>query len=47
LGVIIGFISGVLLSFIQGGILAVGSSVIWLVVMGIILIYKLNTKGHT
>ncbi|KKL91641.1 hypothetical protein LCGC14_1892640 [marine sediment metagenome] len=46
-GVIIGFISGTLLSFIRGGFLGIGSSVIWLVIMGIILIIKLNSKGET
>ena len=47
IGVILGFISGVLLSFIQGGLLGIGSSVIWLIIMGIILIYKLNKEGQT
>ncbi len=47
IGVIIGFITSSLLSFIQGGILAIGSSAIWLIIMGIILIYKLNSQGQT
>ncbi len=47
IGVIIGFITGTLLSFVQGGLLGVGSSVIWLVIMGVILIYKLNSQGQT
>ncbi len=46
-GVILGFISGTLLSLIQGGLIGVGSSVIWLIIMGVILIYKLNSKGQT
>ncbi len=47
IGVVIGFIAGSLLSFIQGGILAIGSSVVWLIIMGIILIYKLSSQGET
>ncbi len=47
IGVILGFIAGVLLSFIQGGLLGIGSSVIWLIIMGVILIYKLNSQGQT
>ena len=46
-GVILGFISGVLLSLIQGGLMGIGSSVIWLIIMGVILIYKLNSQGQT
>ncbi len=46
-GVILGFISGVLLSFIKGGLMGIGSSVIWLIIMGVILIYKLNSQGQT
>ena len=46
-GVILGFVSGILLSFIKGGLLGIGSSVIWLIIMGIILIYKLNSQGQT
>ncbi len=47
IGVILGFIAGTLLSFIQGGLLGIGSSVIWLIIMGVILIYKLNSQGQT
>ena len=47
IGVILGFISGVLLSFIQGGLMGIGSSIIWLIIMGVILIYKLNSQGQT
>ncbi len=47
IGVILGFIAGVLLSFIQGGLMGIGSSVIWLIIMGVILIYKLNSQGQT
>ena len=47
IGVILGFIAGTLLSFIQGGLMGIGSSVIWLIIMGVILIYKLNSQGQT
>ncbi len=46
-GVLLGFISGILLSFIKGGLMGIGSSVIWLIIMGVILIYKLNSQGQT
>ncbi len=47
IGVILGFIASSLFSFVGGGILAIGSSVIWLIIMGIILIYKLNKQKQT
>ncbi|KKL19286.1 hypothetical protein LCGC14_2466960, partial [marine sediment metagenome] len=47
IGVMVGFIASSLFSFIGGGILGIGSSVIWLIIMGIILIYKLNKQKQT
>jgi len=47
LGVVLGFISSTLLSFVKGGILAIGSSVTWLIIMAIILIWKLNSQAQT
>lgn len=46
-GIMIGFIAGSLLFFIQGGIIAGGTAIIWLIIMGIILIWKLNKDGQT
>ncbi len=46
-GVMLGFIVGSLFLFIRGGILAVGSAVGWLIVMGLILIWKLNKDGQS
>ncbi len=46
-GVALGFIAGNLLFFTQGGIIATGSAVIWIIVMGIILIWKLQSEGQT
>ena len=45
--VIVGFIAGSLFTFIDGGILAFGSAVMWLGIVGVILIYKLNSEGKT
>ncbi len=45
LGVVLGFISSILLSFMKGGILGYGSSIIWLVIMAVILIWRLNKEG--
>jgi len=47
LSVIIGFIAGSLFYFIKGGIMATGSAIMWLIIAGIILIYKLNSEGQT
>ncbi len=47
MSVIIGFITASLLSWIQGGILGIGSAVIWLIIMGLILIWKLNRDRET
>ena len=46
-GVILGFITGGLLFFIQGGIIGRGTAVMWLIIQGIILIWKLNQEGQT
>ncbi len=54
--VMIGFIIGALFFFIDGGILfssslqqtvAKGTAILWLVITGIILIWKLNSEGRT
>jgi len=45
IGVIVGFISSILLSLIEGGILGVASMIVWLVIAGGVLIYKLNKEG--
>lgn len=47
ISVIIGFIAGSLFFMIKGGIMATGSAIMWLIVAGVILIYKLNSEGHT
>jgi hypothetical protein len=46
-GVILGFITGSILFFIRGGIVGTGSAVMWLIIMGIILIWKLQSRGET
>ncbi len=46
-GTIIGFISGILLSFFKGGLVGVGSSIVWLVIWGVALIWKLNSERQT
>ena len=46
-GVILGFIAGSLFFFIKGGIIGFGSAIIWLIIQGIILIWKLNSDGRT
>lgn len=46
-GVILGFITGGLLFFIKGGIIGGGSAIMWLIIMGMILIWKLNSEGQT
>lgn len=46
-GVMLGFIASSLFFFIEGGILGVGSAIVWLVIMGTILIWKLNTEGQS
>jgi len=47
LGVILGFIAASLFSFIEGGIIGFGSSGLWLIISGIILIYTLQTKDQS
>ncbi len=46
-GVVIGFIASALLSFVRGGLLGIGSSFVWLVIMAIIVIWKLNSQRQT
>ena len=46
-GVILGFVSGSMLFFIQGGIIGGGSAIMWLIIMGMIMIWKLNSEGQT
>ncbi len=45
--VIIGFITGSLFFFIKGGIIASAGAIMWLIIAGLILIYKLNSEGRT
>ena len=47
IGVTLGFITSILLSFIQGGLLGIGSSLIWLIIVAFILIWKLNSQKQT
>jgi len=42
---IIGFIAAAYMGIIEGGVLGIGSSIIWLVVAGVILLWKLNSNG--
>lgn len=42
-GVILGFIMGVLLEVVKGGLLGASSFVIWLIIGGMILIWKMNS----
>jgi hypothetical protein len=46
-GVILGFVSASIYGFVQGGVLGLGASIMWLIIAGIILIYSLNTKRET
>ncbi len=47
IGVIIGFIGASALGLFRGGIMGIGSAVIWLIIAGIILIWRLNREGST
>jgi len=47
IGVLMGFISASLLSIIQGGVIGLGASLLWLIISGLILIYIINTKRET
>ncbi len=47
IGTIIGFIAGILLSFFKGGLIGTGSSIVWLVIWGIAIIWKLNSERQT
>ncbi len=47
IGVIVGLIGGGLLFLTKGGFLATGASMIWIIIMGIILIWKLNSEAQT
>lgn len=47
IGVLLGFISASLLSIIQGGVIGLGASLLWLIISGLILIYIINTKRET
>ena len=47
IGSILGFVVASLFGFINGGVLAFASPIIWFMVVGFILIYKLNTEGKT
>lgn len=46
-GIILGFVAGGMLFFIQSGIIAGGAAVMWLIIMGLIIIWKLNSEGQT
>lgn len=47
IGVILGFVAGTLLYLVEGGILAGATAIIWLIIQGIILIWKLNSEAQT
>lgn len=47
LSVIIGFISGSLLYLTKGGVLAAAGSIVWLIIAGLILMWKLNGDSQT
>ncbi len=46
-GIILGFIGGSALFLISGNIITGGSAIMWLIIMGIILIWKLQSEGQT
>lgn len=46
-GIILGFIGGSLLFMIKGGIIGTGGAIMWLIIQGIILLWKLNSEGQT
>lgn len=46
-GIILGFVAGGGLFLIKGGIIGTGSAVMWLIIMGVILIWKLQSEGQT
>ncbi len=46
-GVIVGFVASSLFAFLKGGILASGGAIMWLIIAGMILIWKLNQDGQT
>ncbi len=47
MGIILGFVAGSMLFLIEGGIVGRGSAIMWLIIMGLILIWKLNQEGQT
>lgn len=47
IGVLIGLIAGILLSVIKGGIIGLGSSMIWLIVVIIIMVWKLSKENDS
>lgn len=47
IGVLLGFISASLFGIIQGGVIGLGASLLWLIISGLILIYIINTKRET
>ncbi len=46
-GIILGFIGGGLLFMIKGGPIAAGGAIMWLIVQGVILLWKFNSEGQT
>ena len=47
IGVVLGFITSALFGLTQGSIMGIGSSMIWLIISGSILIWKLNREGQS
>ena len=47
IGTVISFIAASLFSWTQGGILGIGSAIIWLIIVALILIWKLNKDKET
>ncbi len=47
IGVVMGLITSILLSFLKGGLIGIGTSTLWLIVTAIILLWKLNKDVQT
>jgi len=47
IGVIIGFVASAALGLVKQGAVGIGSAIIWLIIAGFILLWRLNREGST